>query len=167
MEIDSGEESLPSAWTAAATHGNSIQPSPIPNTMINQSLTITERHDMDMRARESIGPARHQELSPENIHDPASWQDQRLPSPVSESEDGLPSSMNSVGDTDMAYNIAHSASSPADGNSLWQSSTTLHPRSDHAAKPRNKKVTFSMGFRADCEKCHRKVPGHYSHIIRA
>ena len=28
------------------------------------------------------------------------------------------------------------------------------------------KVMFSMGFRADCEKCRERVPGHYSHVIR-
>lgn len=27
------------------------------------------------------------------------------------------------------------------------------------------KRTFSMGYRADCEKCRNKVPGHFSHII--
>lgn len=29
------------------------------------------------------------------------------------------------------------------------------------------KTTFSMGYRADCEKCRMKVPGHYSHVLRA
>lgn len=29
------------------------------------------------------------------------------------------------------------------------------------------KVGFSMGYRSDCDKCLRKVPGHYSHIIRS
>jgi hypothetical protein len=28
------------------------------------------------------------------------------------------------------------------------------------------KKTFSMGYRADCEKCRNKVPGHFSHIIQ-
>ncbi|KMP04528.1 hypothetical protein CIHG_07736 [Coccidioides immitis H538.4] len=27
------------------------------------------------------------------------------------------------------------------------------------------KRTIAMGFRADCEKCRQRVPGHYSHII--
>jgi hypothetical protein len=27
------------------------------------------------------------------------------------------------------------------------------------------KRTFTMGYRADCEKCQNKVPGHFSHII--
>lgn len=25
--------------------------------------------------------------------------------------------------------------------------------------------SFSMGYRADCDKCRLKVPGHFSHII--
>ncbi|MCJ1409957.1 hypothetical protein MMC19_004041 [Ptychographa xylographoides] len=28
------------------------------------------------------------------------------------------------------------------------------------------KVVISMGFRADCEKCTGRVPGHYSHVLR-
>lgn len=27
------------------------------------------------------------------------------------------------------------------------------------------KKTFSIGYRADCEKCQQKVPGHFNHII--
>ena len=27
------------------------------------------------------------------------------------------------------------------------------------------KMTLSMGYRADCEKCRMKVPGHYNHVI--
>ena len=29
------------------------------------------------------------------------------------------------------------------------------------------KVVFSMGYRADCEKCRERVPGHYSHVLKA
>ncbi|KAI1913113.1 hypothetical protein LOZ65_005870 [Ophidiomyces ophidiicola] len=32
---------------------------------------------------------------------------------------------------------------------------------------RPRKLTIAMGFRADCEKCQQRVPGHYSHIIRS
>ncbi|MCJ1306616.1 hypothetical protein MMC25_000259 [Agyrium rufum] len=28
------------------------------------------------------------------------------------------------------------------------------------------KVVLSMGYRADCEKCRERVPGHYSHVLR-
>ncbi|EGE78612.2 hypothetical protein BDBG_07045 [Blastomyces gilchristii SLH14081] len=35
---------------------------------------------------------------------------------------------------------------------------------DKASRP--PKVSIAMGYRADCDKCQRRVPGHYSHIIR-
>jgi hypothetical protein len=28
------------------------------------------------------------------------------------------------------------------------------------------KVMLCMGFRADCDKCRTRVPGHYNHVIR-
>ncbi|OAX78970.1 hypothetical protein ACJ72_06718 [Emergomyces africanus] len=31
---------------------------------------------------------------------------------------------------------------------------------------RTSKISIAMGYRADCDKCQRRVPGHYSHIIR-
>ncbi|OJD21048.1 hypothetical protein ACJ73_07615 [Blastomyces percursus] len=38
------------------------------------------------------------------------------------------------------------------------------PQGDKANRP--PKVSIAMGYRADCDKCQRRVPGHYSHIIR-
>lgn len=35
------------------------------------------------------------------------------------------------------------------------------------ATPTKGKMTISMGYRADCEKCRMKVPGHYNHFVRA
>lgn len=47
-----------------------------------------------------------------------------------------------------------------------------HSRNRHATRnhtgftPENAGVKrFSMGYRADCEKCRMKVPGHYSHVV--
>ncbi|KLJ06079.1 hypothetical protein EMPG_10479 [Blastomyces silverae] len=40
--------------------------------------------------------------------------------------------------------------------------TTL--QRDKASRP--PKVSIAMGYRADCDKCQKRVPGHYSHIIR-
>lgn len=164
MEIDSEGETLLSTWPTTTNHDGSILPSPTPNSLVNHSLTISERPDMGVGARGPLAPSCHHEPTPACIQDPASWQGQRLPSPISESEDGFPSSMNSFSDADMTFSISRTApSSPA---YRWQSSAHLHPRPGSVPKPRNKKPTFSMGFRADCEKCFRKVPGHYSHIIR-
>lgn len=47
-----------------------------------------------------------------------------------------------------------------------QSDTTAPIRGMWAV-PKREKISFSMGYRADCEKCQMKVPGHYSHIVRS
>lgn len=38
---------------------------------------------------------------------------------------------------------------------------------DGGIKGEGGKVVFAMGYRSDCEKCRERVPGHYSHILRA
>ncbi|ODQ73173.1 hypothetical protein LIPSTDRAFT_63463 [Lipomyces starkeyi NRRL Y-11557] len=30
---------------------------------------------------------------------------------------------------------------------------------------KRRKLVYSMGYRADCEKCRAKIRGHYSHIV--
>lgn len=74
--------------------------------------------------------------------------------------------------------------SDAEMSFLLGGSCSISPHYDHRPQPgpgaapapappassassASRKVTFSMGFRADCEKCQQKVPGHYSHIIRS
>ncbi|KAK0615614.1 hypothetical protein B0T17DRAFT_592373 [Bombardia bombarda] len=69
------------------------------------------------------------------------------------------------------------SSSAADGMDVESSPTTTtpspkkgHARSKHtinswtALQPGMKR-SFSIGYRADCEKCRMKVPGHFNHII--
>ncbi|KAG8206596.1 hypothetical protein GTR04_6021 [Trichophyton interdigitale] len=41
--------------------------------------------------------------------------------------------------------------------------TANHTATSMARPP--KKATIAMGFRADCDKCQRREPGHYSHIV--
>jgi hypothetical protein len=44
-----------------------------------------------------------------------------------------------------------------------------HIRSRHTVNSWNwqsgMKKSFSIGYRADCEKCRLKVPGHFNHIV--
>jgi len=40
------------------------------------------------------------------------------------------------------------------------------PSTHAAAGSQQPSTTFSMGWRADCEKCRLRVPGHYVHIAR-
>ena len=73
--------------------------------------------------------------------------------------------------------VPMSGSSPARGSNGGMdgdSAATPSPRKGHTrsrhtivawtAQPGMKRA-FSIGYRADCEKCRNKVPGHFNHII--
>ncbi|KAL8772229.1 MAG: hypothetical protein Q9194_004657 [Teloschistes cf. exilis] len=82
----------------------------------------------------------------------------RLPTPISEDEpmddpDGMG---DMLGRLDMGTKAAPTV--PFRTNRMW---------GGEAATPSKGKLTLSMGYRADCEKCKLKVPGHYSHFISA
>ncbi|KAK9491543.1 hypothetical protein V1508DRAFT_421575 [Lipomyces doorenjongii] len=38
-------------------------------------------------------------------------------------------------------------------------------QSDNESVQKRRKLVYSMGYRADCEKCRAKIRGHYSHIV--
>jgi len=58
-------------------------------------------------------------------------------------------------------------SSGADsGDSNRSSVSSGRRRSDAVSGGERQKFVFSMGFRADCEKCREHVPGHYSHVLK-
>lgn len=190
MDVDAGRDPPLvagdglSPWPASARNNNgSAQPSPIPRTLINQSLNI----------------GGHQTLSPPNVtlmdHDSglsaqgsssaenpdSSWSHcPRLPSPVSEGEDApTGDSKASPSDAEMSYTLSHpgsprlcvqdqglKGSHDPDMQQTVVNSIIASEEPVRATQPQ-KKVTFFMGYRADCEKCRQKVPGHYSHITRA
>ena len=81
----------------------------------------------------------------------------RLPSPISEDEamDASDSMGGMLGRLDMG--TKSSSPSPFKTNKMWGGGAT----------PTRGKMTISMGYRADCDKCRMKVPGHYNHLIRA
>jgi hypothetical protein len=61
-------------------------------------------------------------------------------------------------------------SSPISGGSPGSPSPKKgHTRSRHTVNNWTQnlgmKKSFSIGYRADCEKCRLKVPGHFNHII--
>ncbi|EEH04437.1 conserved hypothetical protein [Histoplasma capsulatum G186AR] len=53
---------------------------------------------------------------------------------------------------------------PAYDNASSENSDTAIPQRKKTGGPN--KMSIAMGYRADCDKCQRRVPGHYSHIIR-
>ena len=102
----------------------------------------------------------------------------RLPTPIDEDEAmESPSAMS--GDLMDLHLSGHSRRGGVDytyhpqilnssGNSFTYSqpiSMTATSTPDHAI-PAPRKLSFSMGPRANCELCNRRVPGHSNHIIR-
>ncbi|KAL9023897.1 MAG: hypothetical protein Q9196_006895 [Gyalolechia fulgens] len=82
----------------------------------------------------------------------------RLPSPISEDEAmDAPDGMDGMlGRLDMGPKTR--PPSPRRTNPRWEG---------RPATPTKGKMTISMGYRADCDKCRMKVPGHYNHFVRA
>lgn len=91
----------------------------------------------------------------------------RLPSPISEGE--MSPSVIVEGLEDMQMEVEHE---------MEKETPTKkgHSRSKHSLRNwtgfggesgngTGMKRSFTMGYRADCEKCRNKVPGHFSHII--
>ncbi|GIC93373.1 uncharacterized protein Aud_009859 [Aspergillus udagawae] len=183
---------IPHDWPGSTPRTGSVQPSPIPHNLVNQFLNISEQskgfsmseHNsagnptaqvMDQAfvgSRDKIGP--HEKLSTESSQE-AFGSTQRLPSPISEGDNAISHGKCSMSDAEMTSGASRSTSpalSPFQRDpSQWfgttgsqqQTTRSGYPNGPHLSK---KKVSFAMGFRADCDKCLRKVPGHYSHIIR-
>ncbi len=93
----------------------------------------------------------------------------RLPSPISEGETSP--SVIVAGFNDMQMEVESSSHPDPDKETPTKKG---HTRSKHSLRNwtgfgselnGGMKRSFSMGYRADCEKCRMKVPGHFSHII--
>ncbi|KAI9837161.1 MAG: hypothetical protein M1837_003122 [Sclerophora amabilis] len=101
----------------------------------------------------------------------------RLPSPISEDEDALtPMSITEAGDVmgRLSVNGEHDryqrdsgsmdvegAFDPTYDGDPGRGRSRHRPNGDKQGKP-----ALAMGYRADCEKCRARVPGHYSHVMR-
>ncbi|KAA8642134.1 uncharacterized protein ATNIH1004_011075 [Aspergillus tanneri] len=179
MDIDDTFVSAPSSQPIVSDHDGNVQPSPIPNSLINQSLTLSERQELwatVATGTEDQEPAFSVYNGQESgeIHNHTLWCDQRLPSPISDCGDVFRSSKESVGGISMMHDKSHPTSFlPSDecNPTSQQYIPSIETPTEAPSTPKsntnpNKKIIFSMGFRADCDKCHRKVPGHYSHINR-
>ncbi|KAI9866928.1 MAG: hypothetical protein M1813_000325 [Trichoglossum hirsutum] len=95
----------------------------------------------------------------------------RLPSPISEGEDKVQrfevggEAMEIVEDDSSSSNSGSAAASDKAPNRR-QGSRLVDGRIPPAAVFGKGKMVFSMGYRADCEKCRDMVPGHYSHFVK-
>lgn len=103
----------------------------------------------------------------------------RLPSPVSDDDDATMGSgyKTPTEDADMTYSPCQTSpvhgfhqnavpSTEAAGQYSQQTHADLMKHAALSPSALRKKPALVMGYRADCEKCRCRVPGHYSHIVR-
>jgi len=119
----------------------------------------TDAHMDDLDIREtppSAWPAPEPRAVPkQQQHRPNTVTSRRLPSPIS--EDGVMDAQSCGPLLDHeSYGCGEDIKQPLDADV-----------NDAALQAGSRgKVTLSMGYRADCEKCKTNVPGHWNHIIR-
>lgn len=116
---------------------------------------ISESGDIvEEQLNEPLAPAAHEE----DITDMSNWPDS--PSSMAIDSDNSPAQTflqvpeQSIDIPARLYDDHHMATVP-------------EPVATTTTKTGKGKIGFAMGYRADCEKCQMKVPGHYSHIVRS
>ncbi|KAJ5088252.1 hypothetical protein N7456_011868 [Penicillium angulare] len=166
------------------TSGNVLRPN-CSGTNVDSLPQSTSDQSFGTKGLSSIIPMHTQGPTTQScMEDPAYGKDNdslvssaRLPSPVS--DDDHDTNMESVApsDTDMAFYSHSPQCSPVPG--CTESTSFLKPALCHSSTAQDsdattrssnpltrKKPTLVMGYRADCDKCRRQIPGHYSHIIQ-
>ena len=104
--------------------------------------------------------------------EPSWWRDYRPPSPVDtfgevmtpvsqEGEMMGSLNVNTAGSNDLSRNKIPFPEFSNHGYSTFDGQRERFGAESGA--PQSRRLT--MGFRADCEKCIRRIPGHYSHIV--
>jgi hypothetical protein len=107
------------------------------------------------------------------------WRGRRLPSPAEspvicpemETDDlANPSMMDALSFENMQRHNSQmdddmNSSPPLSGASSGSKGHGIFERRTETAPETPRKGKLVMGFRADCGKCQRRVPGHYSHIV--
>lgn len=127
--------------------------SPIPSGLVNQSLNMNDGHptppmnehlDTGMKAGNTFTASYFEHNAP------MIGNEQGPPSPVSDDGKLLVGGRGDSMDCDVSNGNQHL------GNSIRAATT-------RGANKR--RVIIAMGYRADCQKCQLRVPGHYSHFI--
>lgn len=188
--LANGDNLSPWPLSARSKAAGNLQPSPIPHQLITQSLNIsggrtatpiyghfTHSTRTDTTGNDSM-------LSPSMITEEEInwWQKRSLPSPISEDEDMaagwlddlngqealpppvIPLRPHQVATQPQPRSVPEPVLAATDDSQAANSGD--NSRASPAAQ-RKGRVGLAMGYRADCEKCRLKVPGHYSHIIRS
>ena len=91
----------------------------------------------------------------------------RMPTPISEGEPSPSVMLEDLGDMQMEVDASSQEKETPTKKGHQRSKHSLRQWTGFGEANGNgvMKRSFSMGYRADCEKCRMKVPGHFSHII--
>ncbi|KAJ5082096.1 hypothetical protein N7532_011139 [Penicillium argentinense] len=170
------------------------QPSPIPRALVNRSLDINASALTAPGFGHEDADQQYQNQADTIMEDSPFHKDQapplpppaiRIPSPISDDDMTMANTNTSdAGAYQASYQVSYRAS-PAPGLDYGNISTepvAAHPMSPAASASSNASQTtpvptscsesshrrsaLVMGYRADCDKCRCKVPGHYSHIVQ-
>ena len=119
---------------------------------------------MDVDAPEIAGGPAFSQSGQELDHE-SHLRRRRLPTPISEDE-AMESPPVTAGDMLNRFEMAIDFYEPQPSLERKRKTHTIGAGQGDPV-PRGAKMTLSMGYRADCEKCRMKVPGHYNHVIRS
>lgn len=172
-----------SPWPLSAHSSYAVNPSPIPQHIVNRSLTLSGAQSTVSSPSyfPTSTPAANQPEPDRDMTEDGRFNDeiwnQRLPVRLSKpavDDDVIMVSADKPEDTEMDHSqssprsMKRAASSPASttGQYSQQTHEDLMKQAAVSASTHRKRPALVMGFRADCEKCRCKVPGHYSHILR-
>lgn len=88
----------------------------------------------------------------------------RLPTPISEDENMV----SPTGMTEETMERPDTGTVPSPGMPSWDQfgSGKIDMAIPASPVPKTGRTMLSMGYRADCEKCRTRVPGHYNHVIQ-
>lgn len=93
------------------------------------------------------------------------WRKRELPSPISDHDSAMVSPMGETYGMMGRLHVGGVGVRPPSNRVSDSVNSMFLRRPESQAVDRPSKLV--MGYRADCEKCRQKVPGHYSHIVRS
>jgi hypothetical protein len=146
-------------------HGSERLPTPIYGHFTDIDVNM-DMHGTGARPSTLLSPfIREEEETPW-------WRGHRLPSPVDTPDEFMtPISQaegmmdrpdaDTAGSNDTTINETPFPALPSQGRSILEAMSESFGAELEA--PRSRRLV--MGVRGDCDKCRRKVPGHYSHIV--
>lgn len=184
LSVLAGGDNL-SPWPLSARSCNTARPSPIPHHLVNRSLSLSGAQSTVSTPTQfpTSTPVANQPEQDHNMMEDALFRQEppnhrprvRVPGQASDG-DAIMASDDTPPPEDMemdyfqtspaTMNLNTSSSAGTVGQYSQQTHEDLMKQAVVSASVSPKRPALVMGFRADCEKCRCRVPGHYSHILR-